>query len=39
VAPFLNPATRAISDKLGHYPADFTGGFEVAFGYDNSTDT
>ncbi|AES79305.2 putative F-box domain-containing protein [Medicago truncatula] len=36
---FWNPATRAISDKLGHYPADFTGGFEVAFGYDNSTDT
>jgi len=35
---FWNHATRAISDKLGHYPDDYTG-YQVAFGYDNSTDT
>jgi len=35
---FWNPATREISDKLGYYPDDFTG-YQVAFGYDNSTDT
>jgi len=36
---FWNPATRTISDKLGHYPDVVTRYYYMSFGYDNSTDT
>jgi len=35
---FWNPATRTISDKLGHSP-DVVSSYQMEFGYDNSTST